>query len=228
MKSWVIGQPSARFVAKMEDVLEVYERPYDPKRPVVCVDEASKTLHKTPHGTLPIKTGQPPRQDYEYERNGTANIFMAVEPLIGKRKTFVTDRRTNQDFAELLRCLSDEEYPDAEKIVLVADNLNTHSPACLYERFEPAEARRLAQRFEWHYTPEHGSWLNMAEIELSILSRQCTNRRIPDKPTLLKEVAAWEKARNSLQTQINWQFKSDDARIKLRRLYPVVIAKKSS
>ncbi|HLA87076.1 MAG TPA: IS630 family transposase [Anaerolineales bacterium] len=225
VKSWVIAKPSAQFVAKMEDVLAVYERPYDPKRPLVCVDEASKTLHDTPRGAIPIEAGQPPRQDYEYERNGTANIFMAVEPLMGKRKTFVTDQRTNQDFAELLRYLSDEEYPDAEKIVLVTDNLNTHSPACLYERFEPAEARRLAQRFEWHYTPEHGSWLNMAEIELSILSRQCTNRRIPDKQTLAKEVAAWERDRTNLKAQINWQFKPDNARIKLKRLYPVTIIK---
>jgi transposase len=209
----------------MEDVLEVYECPYDPKRPLVCVDESSKTLHDTPRGTLPMVKGQPPREDYEYKRNGIANIFMAVEPLIGKRKTFVTDQRTKQDFAELLRFLSDDEHPDAEKIVLVTDNLNTHSPACLYERFEPAEARRLAQRFEWHYTPEHGSWLNMAEIELSILSRQCTKRRIPDKPTLTKEVAAWEKERNNLKVQINWQFKSDNARIKLKRLYPVFIEK---
>jgi hypothetical protein len=224
----VIAKPSAQFVAKMEDVLAVYERPYDPQHPLVCVDEVSKTLHDTPRGTLPIEAGQPPRQDYEYKRNGTANIFMAVEPLIGKRKTFVTDQRTKQDFAELLRCLSDDEYPDTEKIVLVTDNLNTHSPACLYERFEPAEARRLAQRFEWHYTPEHGSWLNMAEIELSILSRQCTNRRIPNKQTLAAEVAAWEKDRNNLKVQINWQFKPDNARIKLKRLYPVAIIKKSS
>lgn len=209
----------------MEDVLEVYERPYDPKRPMVCVDESSKTLHNTPRGTLPIVKGQPLREDYEYKRNGTANIFMAVEPLIGKRKTFVTDQRTKQDFAELLRFLSDDEHPDADKIVLVTDNLNTHSPACLYERFEPAEARRLAQRFEWHYTPEHGSWLNMAEIELSILSRQCTKRRIPDKPTLTKEIVAWEKERNTLKVQINWQFKSDNARIKLKRLYPVSVEK---
>jgi len=207
----------------MEDVLAVYERPYDPKRPLVCVDETSKTLHDTPHSTLQMASGQPPRQDYEYERNGTANIFM-----IGKRKTFVTDQRTNQDFAELLRYLSDDEYPDAEKIVLVTDNLNIHSPACLYERFEPVEARRLAQRFEWHYTPEHGSWLNMAEIELSILSRQCIKRRISNKQTLATEVAAWEKARNHVQVQINWQFKPDNARIKLKRLYPVTIIKKSS
>jgi hypothetical protein len=224
----VIAKPSAQFVAKMEDVLAVYERPYDPKRPLVCVDEASKTLHDTPRGTLPMEAGQPPRQDYEYKRNGTANIFMAVEPLVGKRKTFVTAQRTSQDFAELLRCLADDEYPDAEKIVLVTDNLNTHSPACLYERFEPAEARRLAQRFEWHYTPEHGSWLNMAEIELSILSRQCTNRRISDQLTLSAEVAAWEKDRNNVKVQINWQFKPDNARIKLKRLYPVTVVKNSS
>ena len=209
----------------MEDVLAVYERPYDPQHPLVCVDETSKTLHGTPRGTLAIEAGQPPRQDYEYERNGAANIFMAVEPLIGKRKTFVTDQRTNQDFAELLRYLSDDQYPDVQKIVLVTDNLNTHSPACLYERFEPAEARRLTQRFEWHYTPEHGSWLNMAEIELSILSRQCTNRRISDKKTLASEVAAWEKDRNNVKVQINWQFKPDNARIKLKRLYPVTIIK---
>jgi transposase len=224
----VIAKPSAQFVAKMEDVLEVYERPYDPKRPLVCVDESSKTLPDTPRGRLPMVKGQPAREDYEYKRNGSANIFMAVEPLIGKRKTFVTDQRTKQDFAELLRFLSDDEHPDAEKIVLVTDNLNTHSPACLYERFEPAQARRLAQRFEWHYTPEHGSWLNMAESELSILSRQCTKRRIPDKPTLTREVAVWEKERNNLKVQINWQFKSDHARIKLRRLYPVTLTKNPS
>jgi len=212
----------------MEDVLEVYERPYDPKRPLVCVDESSKTLHATPRGTLPITTGQPPREDYEYKRNGTANIFMVVEPLVGKRKTFVTDQRTKQDFAELLRYLSDDAYPDAEIIVLVTDNLNTHSPACLYERFEPAEAKRLAHRFEWHYTPEHGSWLNMAEIELSILSRQCTKRRISNKETLAAEVAAWEKDRNHGKVQINWQFKADNARIKLKRLYPVIVVKNSS
>jgi len=206
----------------------VYERPYNPKRPVVYVDETNKTLHDTPRGTLPIEAGQALRQDYEYERNGTANIFMAVEPLIGRRKTFVTDQRTNQDFAELLRYLSDDEYPDAEKIVLVTDNLNTHSPACLYERFEPVEARRLAQQFEWHYTPEHGSWLNMAEIELSILSRQCTNRRISNKQTLVTEVSAWEKDRNKLKVQINWQFKPDHARIKLKRLYPITVIKNPS
>ena len=212
----------------MEDVLDVYERPYDPKRPVVCVDESNKTLHNTPQGSLPVEPGQAQRQDYEYKRNGTLNLFMAVEPLIGKRSVSVTDRRTKQDFAEFLRYLSDEVYPQAETIILVTDNLNTHSPAGLYERFEPAEARRLAQRFEWHYTPEHGSWLNMAEIELSVLSRQCLARRIPDKQTLVTEIAAWEQDRNDVKVQIDWQFTTENARIKLKRLYTVAIVKKST
>ena len=212
----------------MEDVLDVYERPYDSRRPVVCVDESNKTLHAAPHGSLPVEPGQVQRQDYEYKRNGTLNLFMAVEPLIGKRSVSVTDRRTKQDFAEFLRYLSDEVYLQAETIILVTDNLNTHSPACLYERFEPAEARRLAQRFEWHYTPEHGSWLNMAEIELSVLSRQCLSRRMPDKRTLAKEVSAWERDRNNVKVQIDWQFTTEDARIKLKRLYPVAIVKKST
>lgn len=212
----------------MEDVLDVYERPYDSGRPVVCVDESNKTLHATPHGSLPVEPGQIQRQDYEYKRNGTLNLFMAVEPLIGKRSVSVTDRRTKQDFAEFLRYLSDEVYLQAETIILVTDNLNTHSPACLYERFEPAEARRLAQRFEWHYTPEHGSWLNMAEIELSVLSRQCLSRRMPDKQKLSTEVSAWERDRNNVKVQIDWQFTTEDARIKLKRLYPVAIVKKST
>jgi hypothetical protein len=212
----------------MEDVLSVYERPYDPKRPVICVDESNKALHDTPQGVLPPKPGQVQGIDYEYERNGTANIFMAVEPLVGKRYVSVTDRRTSQDFAEFLRQLSDEAYPQTEVIVLVTDNLNTHSPACLYECFEPAEARRLANRFEWHYTPEHGSWLNIAEIELSVLGRQCLSRRIPDKQTLIAEVAAWEKDRNDVKVQIDWQFRTEDARIKLKRLYPIAIVNKST
>ena len=212
----------------MEDVLAVYERPYNPKRPVVCADESNKELHKTPRGILPAETGQVVRQDYEYERNSTANMFMTVEPLIGKRRVRVTDRRTKQDFAELLRCLSDDDYPEADIIVLVTDNLNTHSPACLYERFEPAEARRLAERFEWHYTPEHGSWLNMAEIELSVLSRQCLARRISDKEILSAEVSAWESSRNNVKVQIDWQFRTVDARIKLKRLYPILKQQPSS
>jgi hypothetical protein len=211
----------------MEDVLAVYERPYDPKRPLVCVDESNKELHKTPRGSLPAEARQVARQDYEYERNNTANMFMTVEPLVGKRRVRVTDHRTKQDFAELLRCLSDEDYSEAAIIVLVTDNLNTHSPACLYERFEPAEARRIAEHFEWHYTPEHGSWLNMAEIELSVLNRQCLARRISDKDSLSAEVSAWETSRNDVKVQIDWQFRTGDARIKLKRLYPVLIQQSS-
>ena len=222
MKSWCISRPSARFVAKMEDVLDVYQRPYDPQRPVVCLDETSKQLHRTPYGTLPMQSGQPQREDYEYSRHGTCNLFLAVEPLRGWRRVQVTDRRTSRDFAEQLRSLVDEEYPEARTIVLVTDNLNTHSPACLYERFDPAEARRIAARLEWHYTPEHGSWLNMAECELSVLTRQCLNRRIGDKATLIGQATAWQEQRNQAQRTIDWQFTAADARIKLKRLYPVV------
>ena len=204
----------------MEDVLDVYQSPYDPKRPVICIDEKSKELHSTPAGAIPAKPGESERIDYEYERNDTANIFLWVEPLGQRREATVTDRRTYCDFAEQLQLLVDTQYPDAEKIVLVSDNLNTHSPAALYERFEPEEAHRIAQKIEWHYTPEHGSWLNIAEIELSVLSRQCLSCRIPDKETLTREVTAWNRTRNSRQAAVNWQFRTADARIKLRRLYP--------
>jgi transposase len=226
VKSWCIGKPSARFVAKMEDVLSVYQRPYDPERPVVCLDEKSKGLHSSPRATLPASPAQgdrpalPVRRDYEYKRNGTRNLFLWVEPLAGRRHVEATEHRRSPDLAHQLKALVDEHYPEAEVIVLVTDNLNTHSTACLYETFAPAEARRIAQRFEWHYTPEHGSWLNMAEIELSVLERQCLNRRIPDAPTLAQEVVAWEEKRNRAQTTIRWQFTTGDARIKLRRLYP--------
>jgi hypothetical protein len=206
----------------MEDVLAVYARPYDPKRPVVCLDEASKELHSTPRGSLAMGPDQPLRQDYEYERHGVCNLFLSLEPLTGRRKVRVTDRRTAQDFAEALRTLVDEDQPDADVVVLVTDNLNTHGPACLYERFEPAEARRIAAKIEWHYTPEHGSWLNIAECELSVLASQCLSQRIPDKPTLVREVAAWEKRRNAVHVTVDWQFKAEDARIKLKRLYPVL------
>lgn len=206
----------------MEDVLDVYQRPYDPLRPVVCIDEKSKELHSTPRGSIAPVEGKPRRIDYEYERNGTANIFCWVEPLKGRRGITVTDRRTYMDFAEQLRLLVDVHYPDVEKVVLVADNLNTHSAAALYERFPAALAHRINQKIEWHHTPEHGSWLNIAEIELSVLSRQCLNRRIPDKDTLIAEVAAWEQSRNSAKTTINWQFTTADSRIKLRRLYPEI------
>jgi hypothetical protein len=222
VKSWCIGKASARYVAKMEDVLDVYARPHDAKRPLVCLDETSKELHGTPRGTLSMKPGQPQRQDYEYERQGVCNLFLAIEPLRGRRKVRVTDRRTAQDFAEQLRILVDEDYPDADTVVLVVDNLNTHGPACLYERFEPAEARRIAAKLEWHYTPEHGSWLNIAECELSVLTSQCLNRRIPDKISLIREVSAWEQRRNAAHVSVDWQFTAADARIKLKRLYPVL------
>lgn len=206
----------------MEDVLDVYQRPYNPKRPVVSLDEKRKELHSTPRGDLPLEPGQPAREDYEYERHGVCNLFLAFEPLRGWRRARVTDRRTKLDFAEQLRVLADEDYPEAEKIVLVVDNLNTHGPGSLYERFEAPEAHRLAAKFEWHYTPEHASWLNVAECELSVLSRQCLKRRIPDKQTLIQEVAAWEARRNQLAAKVDWQFTTADARIKLKRLYPVV------
>lgn len=222
VRSWCIGKPSARYVAKMEDVLDVYQRPYDPQRPVVCLDEKSKELHDTPRGTLAMQPGQEAREDYEYVRNGTGNLFLAIEPLRGWRKVGVTERRTARDFAEQLRLLADEDYPDVARIVLVTDNLNIHSPACLYERFAPAQARRIAAKLEWHYTPEHGSWLNVAECELSVLARQCLNRRVGDRQTLAREVGAWEKRRNQARVKIDWQFTTADARIKLKRLYPVI------
>jgi transposase len=215
-------------VAKLEDVLDVYQRLYDPARPVVCLDEVSKELHSTPRGALPIQPGQTACQDYEYERHGTANLFLSVEPLRGYRRVRVTDQCTKLDFAEVLRCVVDEDYPDAAVVVLVTDNLNTHTSACLYERFEPAEARRIASKLEWHYTPEHGSWLNMAECELAVLSSQCLNRRIPDRATLEREVTAWEQDRNAVQVTIDWQFTAVDARVKLKRLYPVLKTHNSS
>ena len=211
---------SAAFVANMEDVLEVYHRPHDPARPLVCLDETSKQLIKETREPIQMQPGQPQRVDYEYERNGTANLFMLFAPLEGWRHVEVTDRRTAKDYAMILRDLSDVHFPKASKIVLVQDNLNTHKSASLYEAFPPAEAQRLANRFEWHYTPKHGSWLDMAESELAVLSTQCLDRRIPDKNTLTSEVAAWQESRNKLKTKADWQFTTADARIKLKRLYP--------
>jgi DDE superfamily endonuclease len=213
---------NAGFVAAMEDVLEVYARPYDPRRPQVCFDEGGKQLIGDVRPPLPLRPGQPRRQDYEYERHGTANLFLAFEPLAGTRRVEVTERRTNQDFARVIRRLVDEWYPEAEKIILVLDNLSTHTPAALYEAFAPAEARRLVERIEWHYTPRHGSWLNVAEVELSVLARQCLDRRIPDRATLRREVAAWEQSRNAAVVQVDWQFTTADARVKLKRLYPTI------
>jgi len=206
----------------VEDVLDVYARPYDEKRPVVCVDEGGKQLIGDVREPLPVRPGEPAKQDYEYQRNGMANLFMAVEPLGGARHVEVTQRKTAVDFARFLRAVSDELYPGAERVVLVCDNLNTHTPACLYEAFEPAEARRLALRFEWHHTPKHGSWLNVAECELSVVARQCLDRRIPDLGALTREVAAWEQARNAAAVKVDWQFTTADARVRLKRLYPTV------
>jgi transposase len=220
-KQWVIPpQANAEFVCAMEDVLEVYTRPYDPRRPQVCIDETSKQLVAETRVPIPAAPGQPERIDYEYERQGTANLFMVFEPLAGQRRVQVTERRTAIDFAHVIQELVDEQYPQAEKIVLVMDNLNTHKPASLYEAFAPAEARRLTERLEIHYTPKHGSWLNMAETELSVLTTQCLDRRIPDPTTLRQEVAAWEQRRTQARCTVEWRFTTQEARIKLKRLYP--------
>lgn len=215
-------EKNAEFVAAMEDVLEVYQRPYDPKRPVVCLDETSKQLVGETRNSIPAKRGTPAREDYEYKRNGVANLFMLFEPLAGWRHVEVTDRRTKVDFAHVVKKLVDELDPDAEKIILVMDNLNTHKLGSLYEAFEPQEARRLIEKLEIHYTPKHGSWLNMAETELASLAKQCLNRRIPNKQRLETEVAAWTEARNDSEATVDWQFKTDDARIKLKKLYPSI------
>jgi transposase len=207
-------------VAAMEDVLEVYHRPYDPARPVLCVDEASRQLIGETRQPIPAAPGQPLRLDYEYVRNGTANLFLVSEPLAGSRHVEVTERRTAVDFAKLLQVIADELYDDAEKVVLVMDNLNTHKLASLYQAFEPREARRLWERFEVHYTPKHGSWLNMAEIELSVLARQCLGRRFADRASLEAAVLAWQVDRNERGIEIDWQFTTQDARIRLKHLYP--------
>ena len=212
--------PSAEYVAAMEDVLEVYHRPYDAQRPVVCMDECSKQLIGEVRAPLPPKPGHVAKEDSEYERLGTANVFMAVEPLAGQRTTQVTERRTRVDWAGFVQMLLLTVYPLAEKVVLVMDNLNTHGVASLYEAFAPDVALALAARLEIHYTPKHGSWLNMAETELSILARQCLDRRIDDRDRMAREIAVWEAARNTAEARINWQFKTADARIKLKRLYP--------
>jgi hypothetical protein len=213
---------NAEFVCAMEDVLEVYTRPYDPPRPVVCLDEASKQLVADTRVQIPAAPGKLERIDDEYERKGTANLFMVCEPLAGQRQVTVTERRTAIDFAHVIRDVVDVYSPQADTIVLVMDNLNSHKPAALYEAFEPAEARRLLERLEIHHTPKHGSWLNMAETELSVLVTQCLDRRFPDKEPLTREVAAWERQRNTAECRIDWQFTTQDARIKLKRLYPSI------
>jgi len=204
----------------MEDVLDVYARPYDPKRPQVCFDELLVQLIAETRKPLPPKPGQPERFDYEYKRNGTRNLFFFFQPLAGWRHVLITEHRTKVDYAYAMRYLVDDLFPDAAVVVVVQDNLNTHTPAALYETFEPAEAKRILDRLEFHYTPKHGSWLNMVEIELSVLSEQCLDDRIPDDETLQREVEAWETARNEQRATVNWRFSTSDARAKLARLYP--------
>lgn len=237
MKSWCLpvrynskSVSTAKFVAKMEDVLSVYERPYDPDYPVVCIDEKSKELRGHTPGREPLPPRPSPskeeardqREDYEYKRGGMVNLFMMCEPLRGWRRVEVTHRRTAQDFAHQLKKLVDEDYPGAKKVVLVTDNLNTHTMWSLYQTYEPEEARRILDKIEWHFTPEHGSWLNMAELELSVLERQCLDRRIADEVMLVAECEAWATERNSAHVTIDWQFTNKDARIKLKSLYPVI------
>ena len=222
-EQWCIPpEKDCEFVAAMEDVLDVYHRPYDPKRPQVCIDELSKQLVGEVRPPLPMGPGQVGRCDNEYVRNGTANLFVAFEPLAGWRHVEVTDTRTRKDFARFVKDLVDGRYKDAEKVVLVMDNLNTHTIGSLYEAFTPEEARRIAGKLEIHHTPKHGSWLNAAEIELSVLARQCLDERMEDRPTLARQVAAWEAPRNETTIGADWRFTTADARIKLKRLYPAV------
>ncbi len=206
----------------MEDVLEVYHRPFDPRRPLVCLDEVPVQLVGETRTPLPARPGELERYDYEYVRNGTANLFMVFQPLVGVRWVKVTQRRTAQDLAEVLRELVEDIHDEARKVVLVTDNLNTHNPGCLYEAFEPARARRIAEKLEWHYTPKHGSWLNMAEIELAALGKQCLDRRIGSHEELAREVAAWQEERNERLVEVHWQFTTAKARVKLRKLYPSI------
>lgn len=207
----------------MEEILDIYQQPYDHNRPVICVDESSKQLTKEVRQSLPMKPGQVERYDSEYERNGTASIFMVFEPLQGVRFTSVKDQRTKKDWAEFVRDLVNNHYQEAEKIILVMDNLNTHHKSSFYDAFEPSEAKRIADRLEIHYTPKHGSWLNMAEIELSHLSRQCLGHRISDKDAMSSKIRAWNDARNEKKIIANWQFTTKDARIKLCKLYPTIV-----
>jgi len=207
----------------MEDVLDLYTRPWDPRRPLVCMDETSKQLVRETRRRIAPAPGRAARIDYEYERNGVCNLFVFSEPLTGWRSVSVTDRRTKADWARQIKALLDGRYAEADQVTLVLDNLNTHTGAALYEVFEPQEARRLFERLDIHYTPKHGSWLNMAEIELGVLGRQCLDRRLPDKATLAREVAAWQQERNSARATVDWRFTTADARIKLKRLYPIIL-----
>jgi len=222
-EQWCIPpQENAAFVCRMEDILTLYTRPEDPQRPLICMDEVPKQLLSDVKEPIPAVPEQPKRVDYAYQRHGVANLFMFFAPFLGQRHVKVTNTRTRLDWALAMRELSDELYPEAEKIIVVLDNLNTHTPAAFYLAFEPEEARRLVNRFEFHFTPKHGSWLNMAEIELSVLSRQCIKQRIPDHDTLDQEVQAWLSDRNSRFVKVDWRFSTADARIKLKRLYPKI------
>jgi len=223
VKGWVMPpQENSHFVAAMEQVLDVYKRPYNKSRPVVCMDETPKQLIKEVRRALPPKPGFEERVDYEYSRCGVCNVFMINEPLAGKRFTKVTNQRTKKDWALLVKYICDKLYPDAEVITLVMDNLSSHSAAALYETFEPEEAKRIWDRLEFIFTPKHGSWLNMAEIELNVLTKQCLNRRIEDLQTIKTEVKAWQSNRNNKDSRIKWQFTTTDARVKLHRLYPSI------
>ncbi len=220
---WIIPpQHNSQFVASMEQVLDVYKRPYSKDFPLICMDESPKQLIKETRIAIPMKPGQEARQDFEYERCGVSNIFMASEPLKGKRYVKVTERKTKVDWAIFIREIADIHYKTAIKIILVMDNLNTHKPSALYEAFEPKEAKRVWDRFEFIYTPKHGSWLNMAEIELHVLMGQCLSRRIDNLKIMKEEVKAWETHRNNKDAKINWQFTTQDARVKLKKLYPSI------
>jgi len=222
VKAWCIPQADARFVAKMEDVLAVYQRPYNPAQPVICLDESSKVLEAPTRPGQAAAPGRAARQDYTYQPQGYASLFMLTEPLRGWRRVAVTAQRTGADLAVQLAQLVEGDYPHAERIVLVTDNLNTHHAGVLYAKYPPERARRIAARLEWHYTPEHGSWLNIAELEWSIVKRQCLARRIGDAATLAAEVAAWQERQNAGAGQVEWQFTPEAARTKLLHLYPVV------
>jgi hypothetical protein len=219
-KYWCIPEASGEYVARMEDLLETYKRPYDPRYPVICLDETSRQLIAETRPSLPPKPGHVKKTDFEYRRHGTVNLFMMFEPWTGWRHVEVTSHRRRCDFAECVRKLIDEYCPQAEKVVLVMDNLNTHTIGSLYEAFSPDEARRLAEKLEIHYTPKHGSWLNMAEIEIGILSRQCLAKYIDTRAKMEREISSWETVRNDSQNTVDWQFTTKDARIKLKRLYP--------
>jgi hypothetical protein len=221
-QQWCIPKIDAEYVYHMEDLLELYAQAYDPKRPVVCFDERPYPLIGETRQPIAVKPGQVKRVDYQYERNGVVNLFVAIEPLAGWRQVTITQQRTKVDFAHQMQALVNESYAEAELIRLVVDNLNIHNPAALYEVFAPSEARRILSKLEFHYTPKHASWLNQVEIEISVLSRQCLERRIPDSETLAREVTAWQEQRNAQRAKIDWQFSATDARVKLHCSYPLV------